>query len=187
MAIQNRRGSYSSFNGGSGLSDGEFGIVMSGDPNTTDGTGTYIANTSGVIHRLLTDDDKTDLAGDIQDNADDISALNATLTSFSGLFSATPTSPTSYNSKANNINQGYIKVGKVVFVSVYFELASANTGMTQVLTGFPYPNGARNLIAMNLENNAVMAAYINTSGRISVTAASANDRITVMGVYFAQS
>ena len=185
MAIQNRRGSYTSFNNGSGLSDGEFGIVMSGDPNTTDGTGTYIANITGVVHRLLTDDDKTLLAADIQQNASDISDLNTALTNFTAQFSANTTNPTSYNSKATNINNGYIKIGNIVFVSVYFELASANTGMVQCLEGFPHPVGSRNLIAMNLTTNAVFAAYVNTSGRVSVGAASANDRISVMGVYFA--
>ena len=57
MAIQNRRGNYTDFNGGSNLADGEFGIVMSGDPNTTDGTGTYISNGGGIVHRLATEDD----------------------------------------------------------------------------------------------------------------------------------
>ena len=57
MAIQNRRGSYTDFAGGSNLADGEFGIVMSGDTNTTDGTGTYISNGGGIVHRLATEDD----------------------------------------------------------------------------------------------------------------------------------
>lgn len=57
MAIQNRRGNYTDFAGGSNLQDGEFGIVMSGDTNTTDGTGTYISNGGGIVHRLATDDD----------------------------------------------------------------------------------------------------------------------------------
>ena len=80
MAIQNRRGSYADFGDGSNLVDGEFGIVMSGDTNTDDGTGTYISNGGGIVHRLLTDDDKEELAGGISDNADNISALNTTLT-----------------------------------------------------------------------------------------------------------
>lgn len=73
MAIQNRRGSYSDFAGGANLQDGEFGIVMSGDTTTDDGTGTYISNGGGIVHRLLTDDDKTEIDGDI-------ASLNATLT-----------------------------------------------------------------------------------------------------------
>lgn len=113
-------------------------------------------------------------------NTGDIGTLNT----FMNSFSANPTVPSSYNSKATNINQGYIQIGKVVFVSVYFELASANTGMTQVLSGFPAPVGARNLIAMNLDTNAVIAAYMNTSGRLSVGVASSGNRITVTGVYF---
>lgn len=123
-----------------------------------------------------------DILDQVGTNTGDIGTLNT----FMNSFSANPTVPTSYNSKATNINQGYIKVGKVVFVSVYFELASANTGMTQVLSGFPYPVGARNLIAMNLDTNAVLAAYMNTSGRLSVGVASSGNRITVTGVYFTQ-
>lgn len=61
MAIQNRRGSYTDFNGGSNLADGEFGIVMSGDTNTSDGTGTYISNGGGIVHRLATEDDVSEL------------------------------------------------------------------------------------------------------------------------------
>lgn len=57
MAIQNRRGNYTDFNGGANLQDGEFGIVMSGDPNTDDGSGTYINNGGGIVHRLVTEDD----------------------------------------------------------------------------------------------------------------------------------
>ena len=57
MAIQNRRGNYTDFAGGANLQDGEFGIVMSGDTNTTDGTGTYISNGGGIVHRLATEDD----------------------------------------------------------------------------------------------------------------------------------
>ena len=128
-----------------------------------------------------------DILDQVGTNTGDISSLNTALSNFTALFSANPTVPTSYNSKATNINQGYIKVGKVVFVSVYFELASGNTGMTQVLSGFPYPVGARNLIAMNLDTNAVLAAYMNTSGRVAVGQASAGNRIVVEGVYFARS
>lgn len=67
MAIQNRRGNYTDFNGGANLADGEFGIVMSGDTNTSDGTGTYISNGGGIVHRLATEDDLSGLNTSIMD------------------------------------------------------------------------------------------------------------------------
>jgi len=80
MAIQNRRGSYADFGDGSNLVDGEFGMVQSGDTTTADGTGIYAAPVAGTVHRLLVDDDKTELSGDIAQNAQDIDALNSNLT-----------------------------------------------------------------------------------------------------------
>lgn len=122
--------------------------------------------------------------GDIAQNTADIGTLNT----FMGSFSSSPTTPSAYNSGATNINDGYIRIGKLVFVSVYFEAVN-NIGASgsQVLQGFPLPVGARNLQAMNLDTNAMVFAYVNTSGRVAVGQASAGNRIVVEGVYFARS
>lgn len=125
MAIQNRRGSYSAFDGGQNLEDGEIGVVMSGDTTTDDGTGTYISNGGGIVHRLLTDDDKTELASDIADNATDISALNATLTNINAV-SDTTDSPSDVSVPSNisawteltslTVSEGtYLVIGYAVF------------------------------------------------------------------------
>lgn len=126
--------------------------------------------------------------GDIAQNTSDIGTLNTSLNSFINSFSASPTAPTAYNSGATNINDGFIRIGKLVFVSVYFEAVN-NIGASgsQVLQGFPLPVGARNLQAMNLDTNAMVFAYVNTSGRVAVGQASAGNRIVVEGVYFARS
>lgn len=129
-----------------------------------------------------------DILDQVGTNTGDISSLNTALSNFIALFSANPTVPSSYNSMATNINQGYIKVGKVVFVSVYFEAVN-NIGAigSQVLQGFPRPIGSRNLQAMNLDTNAMVFAYVNTSGQVAVGQVSAGNRIVVEGVYFARS
>lgn len=107
MAIQNRRGTFADFDGGSNLADGEFGIVMSGD-STDDGTGTYICTGNGIVHRILTDDDKTELEGniatnatniatnatDIATNATDISTINTTLAQLNTIYTYTYTDST---------------------------------------------------------------------------------------------
>lgn len=125
-----------------------------------------------------------DILDQVGTNTGDISTLNT----FMNSFSANPTVPTAYNSGATNINDGFIRIGKLVFVSVYFEAVN-NIGASgsQVLQGFPLPVGARNLQAMNLDTNAMVFAYVNTSGRVAVGQASAGNRIVVEGVYFARS
>lgn len=117
----------------------------------------------------------------------EISALNATLTSFSNLFSATPTAPTAYSSRCTDISDGYIRVGNVVYVSVRFELSSATSGATVVLQGMPYPLGTRGLTAINASTNATLFAYVNGSGQIGIGTASSGNAIVVSGVYFARS
>lgn len=125
-----------------------------------------------------------DILDQVGPNTQDIGTLNT----FMGSFSSSPTTPSAYNSGATNINDGYIRIGKLVFVSVYFEAVN-NIGASgsQVLQGFPLPVGARNLQAMNLDTNAMVFAYVNTSGRVAVGQASAGNRIVVEGVYFARS
>lgn len=61
MAIQQRRGSYANFDK-SKLIPGEPAVVLSGDPNATDGKAAYIAFGSGDVKRLATDED---LAGKV--------------------------------------------------------------------------------------------------------------------------
>ena len=121
--------------------------------------------------------------GDIAQNTADIGTLNT----FMGSFSSSPTTPSAYNSGATNINDGYIRIGRLVFVSVYFEAVN-NIGAigSQVLQGFPRPVGSRNLQAMNLDTNAIVFAYVNTSGQVSVGQVSAGNRIVVEGFYFAR-
>lgn len=51
MAIQNRRGAYADFDP-SKLKPGEYAIVQSGDPDTTDGVAVYICATAGTVKRL---------------------------------------------------------------------------------------------------------------------------------------
>lgn len=115
-----------------------------------------------------------------------ISSLNATITSFSNLFSATPTAPTAYSSRCTDISDGYIRVGNVVYVSVRFELSSATSGATVVLQGMPYPLGTRGLTAINASTNATLFAYVNGSGQIGIGTASSGNAIVVSGVYFAR-
>lgn len=115
MAIQNRRGSYSDFAGGANLQDGEFGIVMSGDTNTTDGTGVYIAPVAGTVHRLLTDDDKTELDGDI-------AAIN-------GLFTSGTWTPTVSRAAVSSSSGAWRKIGDIVFLSciISFDVTQASS------------------------------------------------------------
>lgn len=125
--------------------------------------------------------------GNIAQNTQDIGTLNTSLNSFINSFSASPTAPTAYNSGATNINDGFIRIGNLVLVSVYFEAVNnISASGSQVLQGFPLPVGVRNLQAMNLNTNAIVFAYVNTSGRVAVGQASAGNRIVVEGFYFAR-
>lgn len=108
MAIQNRRGSYADFNGGSNLQDGEFGIVMSGDTNTTDGTGVYIAPVAGTVHRLLTDDD------------------------LSSLISSGTWTPTVSRAVVSSAVGAWRKVGDVFFLSCIITFDSTQTGTSSI-------------------------------------------------------
>ena len=158
-----------------------------GDYCTKD-DGFYCANASTTGTWNSSKWDAVTVGDVLEQAAADISALNATLTQFINGFSVSLTAPTAYNSGATNINDGYIRIGKLVFVSVYFE-AYNNIGAigSQVLQDFPRPVGSRNLQAMNLDTNAMVFAYVNTSGRVSVGQVSAGNRIVVEGVYFARS
>ena len=65
MAIQNRRGAYADFDP-SKLKPGEYAIVQSGDPSTTEGDAIYICIKSGTVRRLATADEVNDYEEVIQ-------------------------------------------------------------------------------------------------------------------------
>ena len=60
MAIQLRRGDYTDFDP-SQLLDGELAIVLENDPNTDDGTGTYISYGDNNVKRLLHADESVEV------------------------------------------------------------------------------------------------------------------------------
>lgn len=68
MAIQNRRGSYNNFNPQKAV-PGEFLVVQSGDPNTTDGKAVYVTFASGDVKMLAA---KSDVGSMINEFAEDI-------------------------------------------------------------------------------------------------------------------
>jgi len=59
MAIQNRRGAYTNFDP-TKLKPGEFAIVQSDDPSSTNGRAVYICTTTGNVLRLVSDVELTD-------------------------------------------------------------------------------------------------------------------------------
>lgn len=124
--------------------------------------------------------------GDIAQNTQDIGALNASLNSFINSFSASPTAPTAYSSRAGSIEGGYIKIGKIVIVSIRFVALTANSSASVYLQGLPRPSATMGLSGLLPNNNASVFAYINSSGQIGLGAVSANTQIAVSGVYFAQ-
>lgn len=123
--------------------------------------------------------------GNIATNTSDISALNATLTQFINGFSASPTAPTAYNSRAGTIEGGYIQIGNVVIVAVRFIALTANSSAAVYLQGLPRPNATIVLTGGLPNNNANVFAYVNASGQIGLGTVSANTQATVMGVYLA--
>lgn len=60
MAIQLRRGDYADFDP-SRLLDGELAVVLENDPNTEDGTGTYVSYGDSNVKRLLTADEQVEV------------------------------------------------------------------------------------------------------------------------------
>lgn len=63
MAIQNRRGEYVNFDP-TKMKPGEFAIVQTGDPNSTDGAGIYICTYTGTVKRLVSTLEVSDLVDD---------------------------------------------------------------------------------------------------------------------------
>ena len=74
MAIQNRRGAYADFDP-SKLKPGEYAIVQSGDPSTTEGDAIYICIKSGTVRRLATADEVNDYEEVIQLLKDETQSL----------------------------------------------------------------------------------------------------------------
>ena len=97
--------------------------------------------------------------------------------------SKSPTAPTAYSSRATNIQGGYIKVGKLVFVSVSFTAANANTGTVIYLEGLPAANMTTPLCGGIPASNASAFAFVNSSGQIGFGPLSQNAVATVSGVY----
>ena len=60
MAIQLRRGDYTDFDP-SRLLDGELAVVLENDPDTDDGTGTYVSYGDSNVKRLLTADEQVEV------------------------------------------------------------------------------------------------------------------------------
>lgn len=72
MAIQNRRGIYSDFDP-TKMVEGEFAVVQSGDPNTSDGKAVYIAPTTGTAERVaLYKDLQQEVQAAITDATDEV-------------------------------------------------------------------------------------------------------------------
>lgn len=68
MAIQLRRGAYANFDPAK-MTPGEPAIVVSGDPNSSDGKSAYVAFAAGDVKRLATHDD---MVAEIADITEDI-------------------------------------------------------------------------------------------------------------------
>lgn len=151
-------------------------------------SGFYVRNTAGSGAWDASKWTPTTVGDALKAANAEISALNATLTQFTNGFSVAPTAPSAYNSMVTDINDGYVKIGRLVFVSCYFVMAqSSGSSGSQVLSGLPLPVGTRNLQAMNLDTNAVLFAFVNTSGRVGIGQATSGSRISLEGVYFARS
>lgn len=72
MAIQNRRGVYSDFTP-SKMVPGEFAVVNSGDPNSTDGKAVYVSFQDGQAKRLVMQEDvQNEIAKATEDIAEDL-------------------------------------------------------------------------------------------------------------------
>lgn len=107
------------------------------------------------------------------------------LTSINTNLTQSPTAPTAYSSRATNITGGYIKIGKMVFVSVAFKLAVTVSSLNVVLAGLPTSSeSAQALAGINADSHATLFAYVNNYGEIAVGAAASGNAIRVSGVYF---
>lgn len=78
MAIQNRRGVYTDFDA-SKMVAGEFAVVQSGDPDSSNGTSLYISFQSGTVKRIILADDLDGIIGSLDDleTTDKTNIINA--------------------------------------------------------------------------------------------------------------
>lgn len=78
VIIQNRRGSYTNFDP-SKLKPGEWAIVQSNDPDSTDGIGIYICISAGNIKRLASIDELGDYNNQAEQILANVQALATTV------------------------------------------------------------------------------------------------------------
>ncbi len=116
------------------------------------------------------------------------SSLNATLTSFTNLFSAAPTAVTAVQSRATNISGGFYKIGRVVIVCVQFTSAGGN--LSAYLAGFPKPCTTNAFAPMQATTSVYttdLHAIVLTDGTMALSAHTNGDIIGVSGAYIAVS
>ena len=73
MAIQHRRGGYSDFDP-TKMKPGEYAVMLSGDPQATDGEGVYMAVGAGRVKRIATLDELHSYDNDARQGAEDAEA-----------------------------------------------------------------------------------------------------------------
>ena len=73
MAIQHRRGGYSDFDP-TKMKPGEYAVMLSGDPQATDGEGVYMAFGAGRVKRMATLDELHSYYSDARQGAEDAEA-----------------------------------------------------------------------------------------------------------------
>ncbi len=136
MAIVMRRGPYSKFDP-SKLLPGEWALVTSGHPDTSDGRALYHCFAAGVVRRMLTYEEAADEMRDILDVAfeglkDDFTASVVAATSAANSAASSASSAaTSANSAAANANAEAAKV----LTYVQQELAAHPEWTTTVVDG----------------------------------------------------
>jgi hypothetical protein len=110
----------------------------------------------------------------------DVNAINA-------MFSQTRTAPTIYDNRVTNLQGGYIKVGNLVFVSVFFQASYTTSGYATYLSGFPVPGPARvALAAQGMGSNPPhLQASIESNGYLRLYGmVGSNESISLSGVYY---
>jgi hypothetical protein len=95
------------------------------------------------------------------------------------------TALTIISARATGVTGGYIKIGKLVFVSIQFTAAITNIS-TVLFQGLPEPDGSQPLNAINVTDNALTTCSISTSyGYFNINCTSGKAYI-VSGCYVAK-